>query len=123
MKVDVTPPIIIDDHGDIGLYANLEDAAADLEAVDVLDEAYEVFDSTGRIIRATAEGINSKVTLTIDTSRPPVPDLLAERLRLFIENVGPERIGIQGSLAALSLKDLVGALARFWGSPSSMIGA
>jgi hypothetical protein len=42
------PPIVIDDHGDIAFYPTVEAASIEMEAIDVLDAAYEAFDSHGR---------------------------------------------------------------------------
>lgn len=37
---ELTPPVLIDEHGDISVYASSERAASHLEAIDVLNGEY-----------------------------------------------------------------------------------
>ncbi|HEY0001651.1 MAG TPA: hypothetical protein VGB74_14430, partial [Actinoplanes sp.] len=64
MMNELTPPVIVDEHGDIQLYANVEAAAADVEAIDVRNGEYEFFDSAGRVIEPTIDDATSTVRLT-----------------------------------------------------------
>ena len=117
MMNELTPPVIVDEHGDIQLYANVEAAAADVEAIDVRNGEYEFFDSAGRVIEPTIDDATSTVRLTGHEYRLPVPNLLADRLRRFVEQVGIERIGISKLPSEMSLEELVDALSGFFGLP------
>lgn len=115
MQTTPQPPIIIDENGDIELYASLREAALALEAIDVLNEEYEAFDRTGQILRLTAASIDAPVVISSDLSAGPAPGQLKERLRGLAERLGPEKLGCEKVPAAMSLDDLVNVLARFFG--------
>lgn len=111
MVTSVTPPIVTDDSGDINLYGSVEAACQDMEATDVLDGVYVVFDSSGhRLAPAVAEG---RVQLGVDVSAAPEPEELARRLRHFISRVGPERVGVR-NVEDASLAEAIDALATFF---------
>lgn len=56
MQLSPKPPIVVDENGDIEVYASVEDACAELEATDVNRGAYELFDSEGFRLRAEVSG-------------------------------------------------------------------
>ncbi|MGL4745929.1 MAG: hypothetical protein ACRCXL_16285 [Dermatophilaceae bacterium] len=105
------PPIVVDDRGDIALYATLEAASRELEAIDVLDAIYEVFDSRGRRLSVTAAG--GLVSIRLDPQSVPESDELLRRLRHFISRVGADRVGVEDAESA-SLDVAVRALAQFF---------
>lgn len=111
MRDSATPPIVIDDHGDISLFPTLADAARELEAIDVVESVYEAFDSNGRRLSlAVSEGL---VRIWLDPQSVSEPDELLRRLRYFIMRVGPDRIGLDNA-ETVSLDAAVRALARFF---------
>jgi hypothetical protein len=111
MSEQAAHPVIVDEHGDIELYPTIQAACFDLEAIDVRNDEYEVFDSRGNRLAIAAEG--ERVRIWLDPRSQPAPEELADRLRRFISRVGPDRIGIDDAEAA-TLDQLVRALARFF---------
>ena len=111
MNESPIPPIVIDDGGDIDVYPTVSAACFDLEAVDVLGGAYQVFDSFGRRLRAGVYG--GVVALTLDPDATAEPDELERRLREFIDRVGESRIGFRNSEEA-TLPDLLNTLLEFY---------
>lgn len=104
------PPIVAIEGRDIMLYASVDSACLDLEAVDVRDDVYEAFDSHGKPLILATEG--DVVTISADPERLPEPDKLASALRRYVESVGAERIGI-GDPERAPLSELVSTLTRF----------
>jgi hypothetical protein len=82
---------VIDENGDITVYSSAEQARRSLEAIDVRDNAYEAFDSTGLRLVLAAEG--DIVLPFIPGDGDADPSGFADRLRQFIKNVGPNRYG------------------------------
>jgi hypothetical protein len=104
------PPIIADDNGDITMFPTVADAEQDVEAIDVVDGAYEFFDSAGSRLAATA--IGTRVQIARDPQAIPNPDELDARLRNYVVRVGPQRVGVDEPDSA-TLPVLVDALLRF----------
>jgi len=44
------PPIVISEHGDVTVFASVEKAAQDLEAIDVRNGEYVAYDSEGKLL-------------------------------------------------------------------------
>ena len=107
------PPIFIDEHGDIRAFGSVAEAAADLEAIDVLNGEYEAFDSNGQPLVLRAERWSDPVSITMNAEDLPRPDELARRLRSYVERVGPDRVGLVGPVEAAPLRRLVLAVADF----------
>jgi len=111
MAVLPTPPIVTDDNGAIELYPSVEAARRDMEAIDVLDGVYDVFDGTGsRLSVGASEGL---VQIWLDPNAEPEPEELIGRLRHFVARVGPDRVGV-ADVEAASLEHLIHALARYF---------
>jgi hypothetical protein len=104
-------PIITDDSGDIGVYRTVADACINMEAIDVRDGVYDVFDRSGRRLLVTAS--SEAVSIQLDPRAEPEPEELERRLRHFITRVGADRVGIP-DLQAAALSDLVDALDIFF---------
>jgi hypothetical protein len=107
-----TPPIIVNEHGDVTLHSNLESAAADLEAIDVENGEYEFFDSVGRVIHGSVS--EGKIILTGGGADPPQPERLLAILRRYVQEVGPQRVRLEAPLDSTALPALVDALWRFF---------
>ncbi len=105
-----TPPIVIDDHGDLEVYPTVAMAGAAVEAADVLNGGLEAFDSEGRPLRFAAYG--NRVALEMPQDSRPDSDQLEGRLRDFIHRVGADRIGIV-DVEDAPLSALLEAVLRF----------
>ncbi len=57
-NLKIIPPVIVDDHGAIETYESVEAAALDVEAIDVLNNEYLFYDSTGRLLQPIVRGQN-----------------------------------------------------------------
>lgn len=110
-QVSPRPPIILDENGDILMYASVEDACHKLEAIDVLDGAYMLFDSEGFRLDAEVSGYDV-VGMSVVSDEPQRDDL-ALRLRRFVVAVGPDRIGLPDAESA-PLDRLIPAVFSFF---------
>jgi hypothetical protein len=108
------PPIVTDDSGDIMMFPTVEAAEQYVEAIDVRDGVYALFDSTGTRLTATTDG--NSVRISLDPGGTTIPEELAARLRRFVLQVGPERIGIENPTST-ELPALIDALEPFLISP------
>lgn len=54
-------PIYIIDHGDVSVYEKVSDACFNLEAIDIVNQEYEGYDSEGRLLRLSVN--NPKLDL------------------------------------------------------------
>jgi hypothetical protein len=107
-----TPPIIVNEHGDVTLHAGLESAAAELEAIDVENGEYEYFDAVGRVIEGSVS--EGKIVLTVREADPPRPEALLAILRQYVEVVGPQRVGLEAPIDSVPLPELVDVIWRFF---------
>jgi hypothetical protein len=85
---ELTPPILIDEHGDISAWASSARAAGHVEAIDVINGEYEFFDAVGRRLVAAVD--NNRISLGADPARPPEPERLEAALRGYFRRL-PER--------------------------------
>jgi hypothetical protein len=108
------PPFISDDDGDIETYPSVSALCGAVEAIDVADGVYEAFDSRGQRVRLRAVGYD--VTAEIDDDVEPDPAELERRLRRYVLDVGPARVGLQ-DLESTSLAEIVDALVEFQTAP------
>lgn len=76
------PPILVFEGWDLHLYDSISDAELDLEAIDIEDGIYEIYDSEGRILEATTEGQTVRLVeaVTDHGSPPPLRGRLIEFL-------------------------------------------
>lgn len=107
---ELTPPIIVDGDGDFAVHATIDDAISSVEAIDVADGLYEVFDSNGYRLQIAAHG--ERVSIQLDTASQPDPNGLARRARAHIELLGAGRVDVERPEDA-ALPVLLDALLRF----------
>lgn len=93
------PPLIIAEGLDLHLYESVQDAALDLEAIDVQDGIYVGYDSEGRALRLTVR--DDRVEISDAETAPEHQRQLAELLREALAAVG------RPMQAEAELKDLV----------------
>jgi hypothetical protein len=105
------PPIVTDEGGDIGVYPSVASACLELEPIDVLDGAYEAFDSRG--FRLRIDAARDVVSMVLDSESAADPAELERRLRRFIERVGATRVGLVDRDRA-TLPVLLDALLKFF---------
>ena len=79
----MTPPIVIDENGDITLYQSAEAAGCALEPVDVQNGEYVVYDSEGFILTLICQG--PRVLIGGRASHGPEPEKLVAALQSFWE--------------------------------------
>lgn len=77
------PPIIIDEHGDISFFRSVEAAARYIEPVDVHNNEYIVYDSTGYLLNLIPT--EPVVSITGILSDHPCQAQLEKTLRAFVE--------------------------------------
>jgi hypothetical protein len=97
---EIVPPIIFNEDADVQAYPSVDAVIRDVEVVDILNEAYEFHDATGRVLEARVH--KGKVSL-IPTSRMEAD---SETLRGYI--IGILRLhGVpEEGLSALRFGDL-----------------
>ena len=106
-------PIIVDEGGDVSIYQTVA-AALEMEAVDVLNGEYRVYDAEGTVLHVAAHSIDSRVEIQSPSEAMKDPSRLQDILRDYIRRGGPERIGLsQQELLELNLSDLIEAIQRF----------
>lgn len=113
MSREPSPPITVYDNGDLEVYPDLESARAALEVYD-LDDLW-LADRHGYSLRAETRGYDV-TALVLDDTADPMPQELADRLRAFIERVGPQRVGLTG-VGEAPIEMLLSALLRFFSGP------
>lgn len=110
MQLIPKPPIVVDESGDVEVYATVEDACADLEVADLNRGAFGLFDSEGRELHARVSGYDvlGMRVVSAETHK----EELAARLRHFILEAGAERVGLV-EVETASLEQLLAALIEF----------
>jgi hypothetical protein len=89
---EMVAPIVIDEHGDIQIYQTVAIACRSLEAIDVLNDEFEAFDSNGRALVLLAQ--ENRVSLALPADSHPNPAELERRLRRYINAIGADRMGV-----------------------------
>ena len=93
-----------------GIFGSLDDLLNYLEAIDVRDGVYSVYDALGREIVLAAESDSAAVRAAISPADPD-PDLLRAQLTEAVRDFGPTRLGLID--ADLDLPALLRAVWRF----------
>lgn len=79
----MTPPFIIDEHGDVSLYETAEIAGRALEPIDIENNEYVGYDSEGFVLAFVCHG--PSVHISGRVSNHPEPEKLIAVLRSFWE--------------------------------------
>ncbi len=79
----MTPPIVIDENGDVSLYRSVEAAARALEPIDVKNSEYVAYDSEGFVL--TLECLGPRVAITGRAYSQPESETLVAVLKSFWE--------------------------------------
>lgn len=102
------PPIIANQKGDVLIFERLEEAESYVEAIDVLNDEYSIFDSRGLLLvpRVMDDGIRVRF---FDSDPPDErPDELVDVLRRTLGELGEEKTGLQeDEVWRMPLEDLV----------------
>ena len=61
-SIEMVPPIVLDENGDVQIFPSVDAVTSYVEAIDVLNNEYAFYDSTGRVLEAQVR--NGKVSLT-----------------------------------------------------------
>ena len=101
MKSWIKPPIIVDESGDTDVFDSIEAAAIYLEPIDVEDNIFVAFDSTGRLLRL----LPTTPQITIEAAEE-VPNH-AERLRELLIKFLNDCRSSEPNLSSLTLPELV----------------
>lgn len=92
-------PIILDENGDVSLFATVEEAARFMEPIDVRNSEYVAYDSEG--YRLTLVPGAKTVMITGRTDSKPNPEALRRVLRSFWERATKDNLPSSGSLEQL----------------------
>jgi hypothetical protein len=114
----ITPPIIINQKGDIELRETISDAELELEPIDVANNEYTVFDSRGLVLVPII--CDDRIHVRLVESSPPElrPSELEHILRDLFSDLGEERTSIPDhELQQLPLTELVARLDAFQKRP------
>jgi hypothetical protein len=107
-------PIIVDENGDITIFDSVLDATLKLEAIDVINGEYTLYDSAGNVLCATAESIDSPVQITTGPDMPSAPHVLRTILVDLIRRVGVDRFKIsENDLRTFGLQQLISTVQAF----------
>lgn len=79
----MTPPIVIDENGDVTLYQSVEAAARALEPIDIKNNEYVAYDSEGFVL--AFEGQGPRVLISGRASAQSDPQALLAVLQAFWE--------------------------------------
>lgn len=93
------PPIIIDEHGDLSLFATVEAAARKIEPIDVRHDEYVAYDSEGFVLKLVPT--EPVVTIAGRGSATARKAELAGSLRSFLERTGAAGLPARASLEEL----------------------
>jgi len=105
-------PITVYDNGDLKVYPDVASACADLEVYDIDD--LTIFDGQGYRLRVETHG-QSVTGMSIAADIAPAASDLEAKLKAFISQVGPDRVGLP-DVEAASLSSALEALLRFFQS-------
>lgn len=87
------PPIVVNENGDISIFATVEAAARYIEPVDVRNHEYVAYDSAGFRLRLLPS--EPAVTIAGYTSEEPEPSELERALRSFIARASGQQVPVQ----------------------------
>jgi hypothetical protein len=105
-----TPPIVVDDNGDLQVYSDVQAACLETEAYDV--HALVAYDSLGMPLEFVTERYDV-IDLSLVEGAASDPGELKRRLTNYVSRVGSDRIGISQP-SSVSTEELLKALLRFF---------
>ena len=88
LDLHVLDPVVVDNRGDIQIYPTKEEAQSEMEEIDVENDEFEVHDSIGNRLDLYCN--SGSVIARAVAGRPPEPEVLAQKLRGFLDRVGVE---------------------------------
>lgn len=100
-------PIIVDENGSVDAFQTVESAERYLEAIDIKNEEYQIYDSEGRLLKGEFSDLWGPVTLRAVEDEPSHQAELIEALRQSLEHRGED----PNWLAQASLGELVERIA------------
>ena len=103
------PPIVVNENGDITIFATIEAAVRYLEPVDVRNHEYVAYDSAGFMLRLFPS--EPVVTVAGYTSEEPRASELERALRSFVARASGKSVPVQ----IKTLPDLVAFCVREYG--------
>lgn len=108
-SLEPAEPVVLDESGDVTVFASIRSLIGLVEAIDVRDGAYEAFDATGRPILLAATSDRARVTYTVGPTADP------EHLHeILVRLAGHPRVAAMlppgFDLERASLADLLAAL-------------
>jgi hypothetical protein len=80
-----TPPIFVDDHGDISVFRSVGFAESWMEAIDIENEEYTAYDASGRLLALSADRRQTHIALAEE--EPTHSSELAQKLQKFLRAV------------------------------------
>lgn len=92
-------PIVLDENGDVSLFATVEEAARYMEPIDVRNNEYVAYDSEGYRLKLVPGAIN--VMITGRTESKPSPEALNRLLNAYWERAAQDKPPKTGSLEQL----------------------
>jgi hypothetical protein len=84
--IKILPPVLFDENGDVQAFSSVEELAGYIEAVDVLNDEYDFYDSTGRVLEARVR--KGKVHLTPTARSASGSDVLRRRMIRVLASLG-----------------------------------
>jgi len=98
--MQIIPPIVVDENGDVEVYPSVISAIAAVEPIDVLNNEYAFYDSTGRVLEAQV--LKGKVNLVPTAKLESDSPVLRSRIVRVLSLLGvPE-----ARVASVSFADL-----------------
>ena len=107
------PPVIVNEKGDVELYESVEAAEIDVEAIDVENQEYVIYDSQGLVLipKVMEDGIH--VRLFDSEPRDERTDELVTVLRRKLSQLGEEKTGVpEETVWRMSRAELLDCLQR-----------
>ena len=96
------PPIIVDEHGDVQVFESSAHAEIALEAVDVRNDEYTVYDSRGRLLTISAIDKGDTVRITSGNQSLCHRGELKKVLSSFLKRTGDSH-----EVESMTLKQLI----------------
>lgn len=112
----MTPPIIINEHGDVVFFKSVEEAERSLEAIDVESHEYDAYDAEGRVLQLSVKTgqtstllglLRAEVKTVAIAPLDDQPQDARDRLRAVLADFLSRQGGATESLGSESLESLL----------------